>query len=62
VRPRISILDPRFVYVNAVSTDVRKTFERARQEQLRAAQLAAIKVEECEAFLIKEFEQLKEQQ
>lgn len=27
-----SILNPRFKYVNAVSTDIRKTFRRARKE------------------------------
>lgn len=27
-----SILDPKFEYVPAVKTDIRKTFERARQE------------------------------
>jgi hypothetical protein len=30
-----SIFDPHFKYRNAVSTDVRKTFERVRQEQQR---------------------------
>ena len=28
-----SVLDPKFKYRNAISTDVRKTFERARREQ-----------------------------
>ena len=28
-----SVLDPKFKYRNALSTDVRKTFERARREQ-----------------------------
>lgn len=27
-----SILDPKFKYTNAVSTDIRKTFRRARKE------------------------------
>ena len=27
-----SILDPKFKYVNSVSTDIRKTFRRARKE------------------------------
>lgn len=30
-KPRISILDRRFKYRNAANTDVRRTFERARQ-------------------------------
>jgi hypothetical protein len=30
-----SLLDPNFRYRNAASTDVRKTFERVRQEQQR---------------------------
>jgi hypothetical protein len=33
VKPK-SILDPKFRYVNAVSTDIRKTFARVRREQL----------------------------
>lgn len=27
-----SILDPKFKYINSVSTDIRKTFRRARKE------------------------------
>lgn len=27
----MNILDPRFKYVNSASTDIRKTFERARK-------------------------------
>jgi len=29
----LSILDPRFKYVNSASTDLRKTFARVRREQ-----------------------------
>lgn len=32
-----SLLDPAFEYVPAVSTDIRKTFARARKEQAREA-------------------------
>lgn len=35
-KPRISVLDPKFRYRNAASTDVSLTFRRARM-QLRAA-------------------------
>lgn len=31
MRP-LSILNPKFKYINAVSTDIRKTFRRARKE------------------------------
>lgn len=30
---RIGLLNPTFKYVNAASTDIRKTFDRIRQEQ-----------------------------
>lgn len=30
----MNILDPNFKYTNAASTDIRKTFERARQQQM----------------------------
>lgn len=30
-----SILDPRFKYVNSVSTDIRKTFRRVRKEMAK---------------------------
>lgn len=30
VKPRLSILDKRFIYVNAASTNLAKTFERER--------------------------------
>lgn len=30
MKPRIGITDPAFVWVNAVSTDLKKTFERER--------------------------------
>ena len=33
VKPRVPITDPAFVYVPASHTDIRKTFERVRQEQ-----------------------------
>jgi hypothetical protein len=32
------ILDPDFKYVSAASTDIRKTFARARKEQKKATQ------------------------
>jgi hypothetical protein len=32
MKPRLSILDPRFKYVSAAATDVRKTFERVRAD------------------------------
>jgi hypothetical protein len=35
--PPVRITDPRFQYVPACATDVRKTFERIRAEQARAA-------------------------
>jgi hypothetical protein len=35
-----SILDPDFTYRNALSTDVRKTFERIRREQRLSEQPA----------------------
>ena len=39
MKPVRSILDSKFKYTNAASTDIRKTFERARQkiEQDKAA-------------------------
>jgi len=36
-----SVLESKFKYRNAVSTDVRKTFERARREQQLAKQRRA---------------------
>lgn len=33
-----SILDPQFKYINSVSTNLRETFARVRQEQAAAAQ------------------------
>jgi hypothetical protein len=35
VRPRVSILDPRFQYVTAACTDLRATFARVREQQAR---------------------------
>lgn len=32
MKPVRSILDSKFKYTNAASTDIRKTFERAREE------------------------------
>jgi hypothetical protein len=32
-KPIGGLMDPRFVYVPAASTDIRKTFERIRSEQ-----------------------------
>lgn len=37
MKPKL-ILDPKFVYVPAIKTDVRKTFERIRREQEQAKQ------------------------
>lgn len=31
MKPPRSLLDPKFVYVNAASTDIRKTFAEARR-------------------------------
>lgn len=42
IEPSIHILDSRFKYVNAASTDIRKTFERIRAQQ--AAEAAPNKV------------------
>jgi len=33
MKPRVPITDQAFVYVPASHTDIRKTFERVRQEQ-----------------------------
>jgi hypothetical protein len=38
-----SVLDPQFKYRNAVSTDLRKTFERIRREQELQRERAAEK-------------------
>lgn len=35
-----SLLDPKFRYVSAAATDVRKTFDRIKREQKRAAEAA----------------------
>lgn len=39
--PLISIDDPRFVYVNAATTDIRKTFDRERARLAAEHALAA---------------------
>lgn len=33
MKPRVSILNPEFVYVDSASTDLRQTFARIRAEQ-----------------------------
>lgn len=43
-----SILDPRFKYVNSVSTDIRKTFRRARKEMQRSIYPADVPVSQEE--------------
>lgn len=37
IDPSIPLSDPRFKYVNAASTDIRKTFERIRAQQAAQA-------------------------
>lgn len=39
-----SLLDPKFKYTNAVSTDIRKTFRRARKEMERSIYPADVQV------------------
>ncbi len=34
-----SILDPKFVYVNSLHTNIKKTFERIRKEQEQEAKI-----------------------
>ena len=41
MKPTISILDPRFVYVPEASTDIRKTFRRVIREQKEIARAKA---------------------
>jgi hypothetical protein len=36
-KPIGGLMDPRFVYVPAASTDIRKTFERIRRERFEGA-------------------------
>lgn len=42
MKPRIPITDPRFIYDNAVKTDIRRLFERVRKEQREAKQPAKV--------------------
>lgn len=42
-KPRIGILDRRFVYVPAAATDIRKTFERFQVPVVQPANVKPIK-------------------
>lgn len=33
ITPKVGLLNPAFVYINAANTDIRQTFDRIRAEQ-----------------------------
>jgi hypothetical protein len=43
-----SLLDPKFRYINAASTDIRKTFRRARKQMEQSIYPADVQVDEQE--------------
>ena len=45
MKPTLSILDPSFIYRNAVHTDVRETFARVRREMDAGKALGIVSVE-----------------
>jgi hypothetical protein len=52
MKPRIGILDPRFVYRNSASTDVRETFNRVRAAAVAQAQRDALVAKQIESALV----------
>lgn len=43
-----TLLNPKFKYINAASTDIRKTFRRARKEMVQSIYPADVQVDEQE--------------